>query len=154
MGANAVNGVINIITKNAKDTKGLYAEAAAGSSLPRLGSLRYGGKITDKISYRVYGTGFKTANTIDTFGKGANDPWPMLQGGFRVDWDASEKDKLSLQGNIYNTHPRPDGDTSKSVHASGDNVTAAWNHTMNAQSGFQLQVYYDHTWRDFGKWVH
>ena len=149
-GANAVNGVINIITRNAKDTKGLFAEAAVGSSLPRLGSLRYGGRIKDKLSYRVYGTGFKMGDTIDTSGKKANDDWPVIQGGFRLDWEASKNDNVSLQGNIYHAKPRPDGDTSVSIIARGDNIVARWEHKQAETFGFGLQAYYDHTWRDFG----
>jgi iron complex outermembrane receptor protein len=148
-GANAVNGVINIITKSSKDTTGLFAEAGGGSNLPGMGSLRYGGELGSKISYRVYGTAFKIGNTLLTNGKKANDEWPMSQGGFRMDWDASEKDKVTFQGNIYSGKPNPDsGDTS--VIARGDNLVARWNHSTPGKSDFQLQAYYDHTWRDFG----
>jgi iron complex outermembrane receptor protein len=148
-GANAVNGVINIITKNSKDTKGLFAEVAAGSNLPGSASLRYGGKLGSKISYRVYGTGYKLGSTLLTDGKKAGDEWPMGQGGFRMDWDASPKNKVTFEGNLYDSRPNPDaGDTS--VIAKGDNITALWNHTISDNSDFQLQAYYDHTWRDFG----
>ncbi|HJY21833.1 MAG TPA: TonB-dependent receptor plug domain-containing protein, partial [Hanamia sp.] len=92
-GANAVNGVINIITRNSKDTKGLFAEAAVGSNLPGLASLRYGGQLNSKISYRVYGTGFKSGSTLLTNGSKAGDDWHMGQGGFRMDWIASGRDK-------------------------------------------------------------
>ena len=149
-GANAVNGVINIITKNAKDTKGLFVEGAIGTSLPGLGSLRYGGKLAKNLSYRVYGTGFKMGNTTDTNGVKADDQWPIIQGGVQLDWDVSRNDKLSLQQNTYYDKPNPDGgDTS--IVARGDNITARWDHSVpSGKSGFQLQLYYDHTWRDFG----
>lgn len=147
-GANAVNGVINIITKSSHDTKGLLVEGAVGSVLPGQGSIRYGGKITDKLSYRVYGTGFKMANVLDTNRASAKDEWYMLQGGGRVDWD-SEKNKYSLQTNVYSGNPNPDGDTLGGVIAKGDNVVGRWNHKISDKSDFQLQVYYDHTWRDF-----
>jgi iron complex outermembrane receptor protein len=147
-GANAFNGVINIITKNSKDTKGLFAEGAFGSNLPGLGSLRYGGRISNRFFYRVYGTGFKLGNTIDTNGLKANDNWTMLQGGVQLDWEASAKNKLSLQQNIYNGRPNPDaGDTS--VLARGENFVARWNHTFSEKSESQLKGYYDHTFRDF-----
>ena len=147
-GANAVNGVINIITKSPKDTKGLLAEAAAGTELPYLGSLRYGGKIINNLTYRVYGTGFKLGNTMLTNDTAAKDKWHMLQGGFRMDWDASKKDKLSLQASIYSGKPNPDG-AAKPVIAKGDNIVFRWNHKTSERSDFQLQVYYDHSWRDF-----
>ena len=148
-GANAVNGVINIITRNSKDTKGLFAEAAVGSNLPGLASLRYGGQLNSKISYRVYGTGFKSGSTFLTSGSKAGDDWQMGQGGFRMDWVASGRDKVSLQGNLYDGAPNPDaGDTS--VTAKGENLVARWNHSASDKSGFQLQAYYDHRLRDFG----
>lgn len=148
-GANAVNGVINIITKSTKVTKGLFAEAATGTAFPVLGSLRYGGQFSDKLSYRVYGTGFKLGNTLLAKGSKADDEWPMIQGGFRLDWDASAKNKISLQSNVYGGKPNPDGgDTA--VTANGDNIVARWDHTVSERSDFRLQAYYDHTLRDFG----
>ena len=148
-GANAVNGVINIITKSAKETKGLFIQGATGTNLPGSGSLRYGGQVNDKLSYRIYGTGFKMGNTLDTNGIKVKDGWPMIQGGFRIDWDVSDRDKLTLQSNVYHAKPNPDaGD--KAVIAKGDNIVARWNQSTSAKSDFQLQAYYDHTFRDFG----
>jgi iron complex outermembrane receptor protein len=148
-GANAVNGVINIITKKAADTKGLLAEVASGSNLPVLAGLRYGGNIRPGLSYRVYGTGFKIGNTLDTNDVKSNDAWHMIQGGFRVDWDDSKNNRLSLQSNAYQGKPNPDaGDTA--VLASGENVVAGWNHKISDRANFQIDAYYDHTWRNFG----
>ncbi len=148
-GANAVNGVINIITKSSKETKGVFVEGAAGTSLPGLGSIRYGGNLGNKLSYRVFGAGFKLGSTLDTNGTKTKDEWPIIQGGFRLDWDASEKDKVTLQSNIYHGKPNPDaGDTA--VIANGDDLLFRWNHTAQAKSDFQLQAYYDHTYRNFG----
>ncbi|MFC0772993.1 TonB-dependent receptor plug domain-containing protein [Terrimonas alba] len=148
-GANAVNGVINIITKNAADTKGLFAEAAAGSNLPGLGSLRYGGKFGKNLSYRVFGTGFKMGSVLDSNAAKANDEWTMFKVGSRFDWEASEKDKLSMQVSWYTGKPNPDA-SDTAVITRGDNILARWNHALNANAAFQLQVYYDHTFRDFG----
>jgi iron complex outermembrane receptor protein len=148
-GANAVNGVINIITKSSKETKGLLVEGAAGSALPGLGNLRYGGQLGNQLSYRVYGTGYKLGNTVLPNGSNAKDEWHMGQGGFRLDWDASEKSNLMLQGNLYGSKPNPDaGDTS--VTAKGDNILLRWGRTTSKNSDFQLQTYYGHTLRDFG----
>lgn len=149
-GANAVNGVINIITKNSADTKGLFAEVATGSNPPVLGSLRYGGKLTDNLSYRVFGTGFKMGHSLDTNGSKVKDDWRMVKGGFRFDWDASNTDKLTMQANIYGGKPNPDASDTTAVIARGDNFLVRWNHITSGNSGFQLQTYYDHTWRDFG----
>lgn len=151
-GANAVNGIINIITKNAANTKGVLVEGAYGNAMPGTASIRYGGKITKNISFRVYATGFKMASVVDTNGVSVKDEWEMAQGGFRVDWKASEKDHVTLQSNIYYGRPNPESDTT-AIIASGDNALVKWNHKLSDKSDkgdFQLQVYYDHTWRDFG----
>ncbi len=148
-GANAVNGVINIITKNAKETKGLFAEAATGTGLPGMGSLRYGGQLTDDISYRVFGTGFRMGSALDTNGSKSNDDWMMIKGGFRMDWNVTEKDNLSVQVNAYGGKPNPDA-ADTAVIARGDNIVARWTHVISEKADFQLQAYYDHTWRDFG----
>lgn len=148
-GANAVNGVINIITKKAGETQGLLVEGAYGNAMPGMGSIRYGGKIKENISYRVYGTGFKMESLVDTTGALANDQWAMGLGGFRFDWDASVKDNISLQSNISYSRPNPNGATSAMI-ASGNNALTSWNHKISDNSDFKLQIYYDHTWRDFG----
>ena len=145
-GANAVNGVINIITKNTKDTKGLFAEAVGGTELT-MGSLRYGGKITDHFSYRLYALGFKRNSTVLTDGTDAKDKWDLGQGGLRLDW-AREKNLLTFQSDFYDGKPNPDGSTNN-VITRGGNAIARWTHTFSEKSAFQLQVYYDQTWRDF-----
>ena len=147
-GANAVNGVINVITKSSKDTKGFYAEAGAGNNLPGLANLRYGGQLGNKITYRVFGTGFKLGNTLLTNGSNAKDEWTMGKGGFRMDWDASEKDMITFQGTIYSGKPNPAQRDTPTI-AKGDNITARWNHISSKKSDFQLQLYYDHTFRHF-----
>jgi iron complex outermembrane receptor protein len=145
-GANAVNGVINIITKSSKETKGLFAEAGAGNRTPWMGNLRYGGTIGDNINYRVYGTGFKQAGTGLVKGPVANDDWTMAQGGFRFDWDARKNDQITLQSDFYDGFPNPDGTTP--VVTIGGNVLGRWTHRISAQSDFRVQAYYDQTWRD------
>lgn len=147
-GANAVNGVINIITKSSADTQGFYAEAAYGNAMPGMASLRYGGKISENLTYRAYATGYRMGSVLDTNGMPAKDEWAMGQGGIRMDWAPSEKDKLSLQANVYYGEPNPDADTLP-VIASGDHAVARWNHRFSERADFQLQIYYDHTWRDF-----
>jgi len=146
-GANAVNGVINIITKSSKETKGVYAEFAAGNELRSLGSLRIGGQLAQNLSYRVYGTAFKRGNTLFRDSIEANDNWKMAKGGIRLDWDATEKDVVSFQADHYDGRPDPDG--GKPVVARGTNVLGRWNHAKSEESHFQMQFYYDQTWRDF-----
>ena len=147
-GANAVNGVINVITKSSKETKGFYAEAGAGSNLPGMASVRYGGQLNDKITYRVFGSGFKLGSTVLTDGSKAKDEWTMGKAGFRMDWDAGPKDLITMQGTYYSGRPNPDGgDTS--IIAKGDNLTVRWRHTTSERSDFRFRFYYDHTFRDF-----
>jgi iron complex outermembrane receptor protein len=71
----------------------------------------------------------------------------MAQGGFRVDWDATEKDIVALQTHIYDGRPDPDGNNP--VVARGNNTTAKWSHSISDRSDFKIQLYYDQTWRDF-----
>ncbi len=147
-GANAVNGVINIITKKSKDTQGLFAEAAVGTELRGLGSLRYGGKFGKNLSYRVYGTTYKRGSTIfHPDSVETKDDWTIVQGGVRLDWEATENDAVSFQTNLYDDRPNPDGNNP--IIARGSNALARWVHTTSDKSNLQLQIYYDHTWRDF-----
>ncbi len=149
-GENAVNGVINIITKSSKDTKGLFVEGAAGNNLPGLGSIRYGGKINDNLTYRVYGTGFDMGTSAPISNVNTkDDEWPMYQGGFRMDWDASKKDNVALMANVYYGKPNPNAiDTP--VVTRGNNIEARWTHKISEKSDYQLQAYYDETYRNLG----
>ncbi|MEO8404877.1 MAG: TonB-dependent receptor [Chitinophagaceae bacterium] len=149
-GANAVNGIINIITKSSADTRGLFVEGAIGSNLPGQGSLRYGGQLAKNLSYRVYGTGFKLPSAVDTSKLKADDSWSMIQGGLQLDWSPSNNNKLTLQQNTYTGDPNPDGGDTTSIRARGTNILARWDHAISEKADFQLQAYYDHTWRDFG----
>src|ERR1700733_6542906 len=83
-GANAVNGVINITSKSAKDTQGLYVEGGGGSWLQDFAGVRYGGMLTTNISYRVYGKYFDRGDEVYATGKDAADSWRMGQTGFRI----------------------------------------------------------------------
>ncbi|MFI5141043.1 MAG: TonB-dependent receptor plug domain-containing protein, partial [Bacteroidia bacterium] len=154
-GANAVNGVINIITKSSSKTQGLYADFAYGNTMPGQASIRSGGKLAEGLTYRVYGTGYKLASTVDSVGKDstagrkANDQWAMAQGGLRTDYE-TKKDQISLIANMYYGKPNPDGGNAVPVTTSGENAVARWKHTIGNIGDFQLQAYYDHTWRDFG----
>ena len=100
-GANAVNGVINIITKNSDQTQGLFASAAAGNKLRGEGNLRFGGSLGDKGTYRLFGKYFANDDSIDNNGKPAGDAWDVKRGGFRTDFEPSDNDALTFQGDIY-----------------------------------------------------
>ena len=142
-GANAVNGVISIITKSAKDTQGLYVEGGGGSSLQDFGGVRYGGTLAPNVYFRVYGKYFDRDTEVLTNGNDASDSWRMGQGGFRIDAGASSENTFTLQGDFYS------GDenvaTGSNTRVNGNNVLGRWSHTFSEDSNMSLQLYYDRT---------
>jgi iron complex outermembrane receptor protein len=146
-GANAVNGVVNIITKSAKDTQGLLVLGGGGTELRGFGGARYGGTLSSNLHYRVYGKYFDRDSTVLPSGRDATDDWHMGQGGFRLDWDGSEANLLTLQGDIYDGRIAQLGANDDSV-VSGGNVIGRWSHTFSEESDFKLQLYYDRTHRN------
>ena len=156
-GANAVNGVINIITKKAKDTQGALASTVVGTE-EAIGTLRYGGTVGDNFHYRVYG---KTFNRDTSYAPGgAHDDWRTGRGGLRADWDIGSHDSLTVHGNYSDgragdrvTLPRlsaPFGTQSRDEDAglASQSVLANWTHRFGSQSETQLHFYYDQYRRD------
>jgi iron complex outermembrane receptor protein len=142
-GANAVNGVINIITKSAKDTQGLYAEEAGGTGLHDLSSIRYGGTLSSHTWFRVYGK--YTSQGEETLSDGApgSDWWRQGRAGFRVDSDPSARDALMFEGDIYDSNEE---DTiGREAQSSGEDVLGRWNRHFSENSDMRLQAYIDHT---------
>ena len=99
-GANAVNGVINIITKSAKDTHGTLATLSGGNVDQGIGGVRYGGAKGQGLDYRIYGKGFIRGPEFHPDGSNF-DHWKMGQLGFRADWALPDADTLTVQGDIY-----------------------------------------------------
>ena len=155
-GANAVDGVINIITKSAKNTQGGLLSAGAGSQEATAEDARYGAKIKDNTYYRVYGKYFDWYPSIDSTGTTASDGWHQLRSGFRVDSTLATADSLTVQGDIYQdnfgetlTVPSLTPPTYSSTYPnnndmSGGDVLGRWNHSF-ARSSTSLQMYYDHS---------
>jgi iron complex outermembrane receptor protein len=154
-GANAVNGVINIITKSAKATRGGLVTAAAGTNGNAQGLIQYGGVIGPKGSYRVFGNYVNTGNTTAADGTPAPDNWHTSQGGFRTDWDLSRRDALTVQGDLMGTHAgETDSETffnalplqatvnSKTTVGAG-NILGRWTRTLSPNSDISVQAYYD-----------
>src|SRR5436190_4908090 len=100
-GANAVNGVINIITRSAKDTQGLLVTGGGGSLLQDFGAVRYGGAAGSNFFYRIYGQRFDRNNSVLANGNNARDQWDMTQGEFRTDWFPSDANTVTFQGDSY-----------------------------------------------------
>lgn len=144
-GANAVNGVINISTRKAKDTQGLLALGGGGNELHGFGGVRYGAGIGSTAHFRVYGKYSDRDGTALPTGQDIPNDWNFGQGGFRLDWDATTRDLITLQGDLYDgrTHVT---DTTH-VLARGANAIGRWSHKISAASDLQVQAYVDHTHR-------
>jgi iron complex outermembrane recepter protein len=155
-GANAVNGIINIITKSAKDTQGLYARAGIGTYERGSGSLRYGAEIADDTFARAYGKWFSRNNGVSVGTNPNYDDWSFIQGGFRVDRLTDPDNTLTLQGDAFdgyagraNVFPDIAGPPfTRSVigndRAKGGNLLFRWTHTVDDTSDWSLQGSWDH----------
>ncbi len=155
-GANAVNGVINIITKHTADTQGAQISVGSGTEERVFGSLRFGHSIGEKSFGRVYLKGFKRDEFNLLEGGNSNDGWDTLRGGFRVDSQPTQADTLTLQGDIYHANINQLLDfpiltppfrtlVTDSAQTSGWNFLSKWHHTISPTSDYDLQLYYDHT---------
>jgi len=138
-----VNGVINIMSKDAKDTQGLYAEGGGGSVLRDFGGARYGGVLASNIFFRVYGKYFNRSDEVFSNAMDASDSWRMGQGGFRIDDEASDQNHFTLQGDLYSGVENVN--TGGSAVVNGGNVLGRWSHTFSESSDMSLQLYYDRT---------
>jgi iron complex outermembrane receptor protein len=158
-GADAVNGVINIITKSARTTTGGKLTAGGGNYEEGFGSVRYGGKLGENGDYRAYVKYFNRDSYQDPPGDDISDRWHSGRAGFRVDWNKGNNDALTVQGDFYNGHERetlqrtflsPPYSTreTNTVELSGGNLLARWNRIISDTSDMQLQLYYYRTVRD------
>ena len=159
-GANAVNGVINIITKSSKDTQGGLVSVGGGSVDQFRNTVRYGGK-HGKMTYRVYEESFSIGPEFHSQPRTVNnyDDWWTARGGFRTDWEAGSRDTLTFQGDIFSS--REGEQTSIAVfnppseifpifrdRVSGGNLLLHWKHTLTTTSDISLQTYVDRVDRD------
>jgi len=123
-GANAMNGVINIITRTAYLSDGTLVRADAGNEQRAL-TARYGGKTSDETSYRVYLKGSDRSAEELPDGASADDAWGKAQAGFRID-RATERDRFTLQGDAYRGTENQQGEGD--LRITGANVVAHWQH--------------------------
>ena len=158
-GANAVNGVINIITRRAKDTQGVLLAGGGGTEERGFGNVRYGGTLGGDAHFRVYAKYFNRDESALPSGAEADDAWQVARSGFRMDWDASERNTLTLAGDLSTgtlaqsfllaTLTPPFQQTAHDdLNIRGGNLLARWSHTFSDASDIRLQFYYDHTVRD------
>lgn len=161
-GANAVNGIINIITFNAANTQGGLITAGGGTEEKGFGSLRYGGNFSDKTFYRIYAKYSNRDGFTDIDNKDTPDGREMQQGGFRLDWEPETTKKVTFQGDIFSgksgrryTLPSlsasPDFEfvTDEDVDYSGGNLTTRMQLANSEHSEMILQGYYD--WTDYNE---
>jgi iron complex outermembrane receptor protein len=157
-GANAVNGVINIVTKAAKNTQGTLLTAGAGSEERGFGGMRYGGKFGERTYYRVYAKYFDRDEAVTASGDDAADDWRQWRTGFRL--DREERQSLfTLQGDLYYgkagqtltsaTLSPPFTQTfDNDVQVAGGNILGRWRHVLSPSSGWTAQFYYDRAERE------
>ncbi len=159
-GANAVNGVINILTKSSADTQGIFAETGGGTFERGFASARYGGQLGNDAHYRIYGKWFD--RTSATFPGGVQDDNLVLgQGGFRMDWKPTDADLVTFQGDTYSGYsggqsnvPVPTDPFAGELRVGNDtfrgrNSILRWTHTIDDETDWSLQLYYDRTERRF-----
>lgn len=154
-GTNAVNGVVNVITRSAANTQGGLATVGGGNR-ESSSALRYGGALGEDGSYRVYGKYGERRPTETARGSPVDDASRMAQGGFRIDW-ARADDQLMLQGNVYDGaegQPEPGSIVTGpkfplgGIQLSGVNLLSRWERTLDRDGRLSLQFYYDGTQRD------
>jgi iron complex outermembrane receptor protein len=167
-GANAVNGVINIITRSARLTQGPLLSAGTGTEERAFGALRYGGEAGPDAHWRGYVKYFQRDDSEGIEGWDAADDWDLLRGGFRLDRKSRSGEELTVQGDAYSGSAGTTGtrfDTASALprrveedtQLSGANLLARWETGAGGVEKMSLQAYYDWTHRDdtlFGEQRH
>ncbi|MGD9128416.1 MAG: TonB-dependent receptor [Planctomycetia bacterium] len=156
-GANAVNGIINIISKKAKDTQGVLVSSGGGSQDYNISTVRYGGQIGRNMKFRVWG---KYSERGPEDSPGHYDDWRNGRGGFYADWNprGSKDDLVTFQGNFFGGEegvrfiqsqltPSRFVDIIGDRHVSESSLLARWTHTISDESDWTLQAYFDQTCR-------
>jgi iron complex outermembrane receptor protein len=160
-GANAVNGVINILTKSAEDTQGGLLSVGAGTEERAFGTMRYGSQLGNGAYLRLYGRVLDRDDFVDARdgSKDSPDDWRQGRAGFRLDWQVPGRDSFTLQGDAYNGEagqllqvssllPPFVQVIARDAEFSGANLLGRWRRSFSPSSEMALQVYYDLTQRD------
>ena len=156
-GANAVNAVINIITKRASDTHGTLISMGGGNVDQGFASFRYGAGNTNNFDYRIYGKAFTRGPEFHS-DQGQFDDWRMGQAGFRTDWNPNDRDSFAFQGDLYkgeagervvitNYSPPSVTTVEQNAELAGGNLLGRWKRLLRDSSDVQVQAYYDRTQR-------
>jgi iron complex outermembrane receptor protein len=154
-GANAVNGVINIIPKKSSDTQEGLIAGGAGDFERGFAEGRYGGKLGQQVTYRAFMKYFSRNHLLEVNGQSGDDGWDVLRGGFRADATLNTQNSLTLEGGLYTG---TEGETRTSfvslapvlqqtqdvhAHVSGGDILGRWNHVFSSRSDTTLQLYDD-----------
>ena len=150
-GVNAVNGVVNVMTRRAASTDGNLAVAHVGTEGDRRASIRHGGKLGENGRYRVYATGFELGNTRRANGVDILDGWRHGQAGIRSDW-ALGADNVTFQADAYRGRSDHRGFAGAfeitPIRVSGANALARWSREIDDSTRSSLQAYVDHSRRE------
>ncbi|MBP7815155.1 MAG: TonB-dependent receptor [Phenylobacterium sp.] len=144
-GANAVNGVINVITRKAADTQGGLVHLTDGSS-DTVANLRYGGRLGETGAFRIYGLAADYADSRTTLGDGGGDSWDRAQTGFKLDW-GGQGDTFSLQGDLYEGSSNPVAGARAEGVIGGGNLLGRWVHGTAAGGLLEATAYYARDYR-------
>ena len=157
-GVNAVNGVINIITKQSQETQGLLVSSVGGNE-EGIVSIRQGGKRGSDFHYRLFTKYFNRDSSFNTMG--AHDDTRMFRSGFRTDWEPANRDHVMVQGEWYSgdggqqstvatnkTFPFGFTTGNEDLEMSGGHFLTRWEHTWDSGSDMALQFFYDRYERD------
>src|SRR5882762_11667840 len=153
-GANAVNGVINIIMKKPGDTLGTTLVGGGGTQAQGFGAVQYGGKIKEDTSYRIFAKYLNNNHFPNLHGQNGHDGWHLLHDGFRVDADLSDRDSLTTEGDLYTgsegavivhsvLSPPDNLEVQRLAKLSGGNVLTRWNHIFSNRSDTTVKFYFD-----------
>jgi iron complex outermembrane recepter protein len=154
-GANAVNGVVNIITKSAEQTQSAFVQAGGASRERRAVALRSGGKARDHGSYRFYGKYTQHDALESAGGDHMADQWHNFRAGVRYDWTGSPRSDFGLVGEYYDGRAGSNTmvpsltapylvQVDSQDWSAGHSVKARWTHRASASSEATVQAYYTH----------
>ncbi len=158
-GSNAVNGVINIITKHSRDTQGGLVTVGGGTEETAFTTVRYGGRLSADATYRMYTKYVERDDFVNASNNDGADEWDKFQGGFRIDWSKGDTDTFTVQGDVYketvgqtylfpSTTTPPFASFEDETDISGLNLVGRWERNVSETSGMFLQLYYDNFQRE------